>query len=480
MRSSIHCKMAGVAAGAMLCAAISGCANVYGLADYKDIGGTGSGINRFPSAQNTDAFGLKAISQTAAQNLPQGLFFDSRSGEIFGSPSASATGVYKLIVSVKDGASASSQTVYLLITPSTSNAGSVQPSTSAGAGKTMFYATALMQHILLEPNIPTAFAPIGAGGGTFPYTYSAANLPRGLSINSTNGVISGLASADAVVAEATVTIQDSSTPPQRQPVNLSIQVSMISAADANGALAPRVNASMLVIPAETPVLFRAVGVNDNNAQFSVSAVGAATPNDGAPASSDGGVIDRMYNQALVACMLFKNQQSQAIFASDEASSTGDLLLTALPTILLATQTKSSAGLIASALVTLFPTQIKTLLSDVPGLGSVGGLGGVTSSAKDFTLTRNYLDMVHTAFSTQQVESDLQDDAVKDTILEEYRVGLEQACVSPTGLQSAASGPLPLPSSLFGPSLSFSASLGGAGAQPSQTAATTAAPQAKTP
>jgi len=54
---------------------------------------------------------------------------------------------------------------------------------------------------------------VAATGGTSPYTYSASNLPNGLSINNTTGAVTGIPAASAVgTSTVTVEVRDSTQP----------------------------------------------------------------------------------------------------------------------------------------------------------------------------------------------------------------------------------------------------------------------------
>ena len=68
---------------------------------------------------------------------------------------------------------------------------------------------------------------VAATGGTTPYTYSAAGLPSGLSINSASGAITGTPAQSSIGnASVTIKVTDSTTPsPQSMASNLSIKIS---------------------------------------------------------------------------------------------------------------------------------------------------------------------------------------------------------------------------------------------------------------
>jgi Putative Ig domain len=79
-------------------------------------------------------------------------------------------------------------------------------------------------------------APVAASGGTAPYTYSATNLPGGLSISASTGMITGIPAQNSVgTASATVKVTDS-TQPSSQSASSSLSIS-ISPATSPAALA---------------------------------------------------------------------------------------------------------------------------------------------------------------------------------------------------------------------------------------------------
>src|SRR6202789_3943363 len=68
---------------------------------------------------------------------------------------------------------------------------------------------------------------MAASGGTTPYTYTAASLPGGLSINSATGAITGTPAQSSVgTASVTIKVTDSTQPsPQSAASNLNLKVS---------------------------------------------------------------------------------------------------------------------------------------------------------------------------------------------------------------------------------------------------------------
>jgi Putative Ig domain len=70
-------------------------------------------------------------------------------------------------------------------------------------------------------------SPVTASGGTTPYTFSASNLPSGLTINGSTGAITGIPAQSSIgTASAALKVTDSTTPsPQSATSNLSITIS---------------------------------------------------------------------------------------------------------------------------------------------------------------------------------------------------------------------------------------------------------------
>src|SRR5580698_4531751 len=73
-------------------------------------------------------------------------------------------------------------------------------------------------------------SPVAAAGGTTPYTFSAANLPGGLAINSATGAITGTPGS-AGTSSATIKVTDS-TQPSSQSTTSSLSITINPAASA--------------------------------------------------------------------------------------------------------------------------------------------------------------------------------------------------------------------------------------------------------
>jgi hypothetical protein len=100
---------------------------------------------------------------------------------------------------------------------------SKSPTTTVPAGNLTITTTSL-------PNGTAGIAyssPITASGGTPPYTYSASNLPSGLTINGTTGAITGTPAQSSIgTASAAIKVTDSTTPSSQSATsNLSITIS---------------------------------------------------------------------------------------------------------------------------------------------------------------------------------------------------------------------------------------------------------------
>ena len=159
----------------------------------------------------------------ASGQLPPGLSVDAATGIISGTPTAA--GNYSFAIKVTDASSlvqSATTTVSLpVITASTTpttltiNSSSL-PSGTIGSA----YSTALQ-----------------SSGGTAPYAWSfiSGNLPAGLSLNTSTGLISGTPTAVGT-ASFSVAVADSSSPAQSKSVTLSIVIAPVSLAITTSAL----------------------------------------------------------------------------------------------------------------------------------------------------------------------------------------------------------------------------------------------------
>ncbi len=129
-----------------------------------------------------------AVVQYLATGLPLGLSINSATGLISGTvlPGAAAAGPYLVTVSASDGASSASDSFWWVVS---------SPLTLSNLGTQVSLTGTTVSLALLGGN--------ANGGGM---AFSAADLPPGLSINTSTGVISGtLASADQGFYDVTVT-----------------------------------------------------------------------------------------------------------------------------------------------------------------------------------------------------------------------------------------------------------------------------------
>jgi hypothetical protein len=161
----------------------------------------------------------------ASGQLPAGLSLATSTGIISGTPTA--TGNYSFGVSVVDSSSAAQSataTVTLSVasapvtpTPLTITSSSL-PSSTVSSG----YSNSLQ-----------------ASGGTAPYTWSflSGNLPAGLSLNTSTGLISGTPTASGT-ANFTVAVADASSPAQTKSVTLSLVVAPSALTIASSSLPP--------------------------------------------------------------------------------------------------------------------------------------------------------------------------------------------------------------------------------------------------
>jgi len=73
-------------------------------------------------------------------------------------------------------------------------------------------------------------AAVAASGGTTPYTYNATNLPGGLSISASTGMITGIPAQNSVGTAATTVKVTDSTQPSSQSASSSLSISISPAA----------------------------------------------------------------------------------------------------------------------------------------------------------------------------------------------------------------------------------------------------------
>ena len=152
-------------------------------------------------------------------SLPAGLSLNANNGAISGVPTAA--GISNFTVQVTDSSSpAQAQSVAASISISPSALAITSTSLAAGQKGSTYSAT------------------LQAGGGTPNYTWSirSGSLPAGLSLNATNGVISGTPTT-AVTSNFTVQVADSGSPAQTQSAASSITINPSTLAITSASLA---------------------------------------------------------------------------------------------------------------------------------------------------------------------------------------------------------------------------------------------------
>jgi hypothetical protein len=132
----------------------------------------------------------------AATGLPPGLTLNTSTGLVSGTVPYTAAGTYTTVFSVTDGTSTAQRTITWTIT--NTNRAPVLTNPGAQTG---------LQGVALTLSLTAT----DADGQTL--TWSATNLPTGLTINASTGVISGTPSALGVFA-AVVTVSDGTASPQ--------------------------------------------------------------------------------------------------------------------------------------------------------------------------------------------------------------------------------------------------------------------------
>lgn len=133
-----------------------------------------------------------------ASGLPGGLSIDGSTGTITGTPAQNSVGTAPVAITVTDSNSTTPQsaTANLAITVAgASAAGSLSITASLPGGTSGVAYTGA----------------VTATGGTAPYTFSANNLPSGLSINSSTGAVTGTSNVVGTASVA-ITVTDSTTP----------------------------------------------------------------------------------------------------------------------------------------------------------------------------------------------------------------------------------------------------------------------------
>lgn len=139
----------------------------------------------------TGAGGSSPLSYGIAPALPAGLAFNTSSGAITGTPTATS-GATTYTVTVTDANSATATNTFSLTVNGAITATQAIASTTLTANHAI-----------------TPFTPVTGGGGTAPLAYSVSpTLPAGLSLNTANGSISGTPTVTIAATTFTVTVTD--------------------------------------------------------------------------------------------------------------------------------------------------------------------------------------------------------------------------------------------------------------------------------
>ena len=153
----------------------------------------------------TGAGGTSPLSCGIAPALPAGLSFNTSTGAITGTPSATS-GAATYTVTVTDANSATATNTFSLAINGAVTA------TQAIASK-----------VLTANQAATAFTPVTGGGGTAPLAFSVSPaLPTGLTINAWNGSITGTPTATSGAATYTVTVTDAAGATATNTFNLTV------------------------------------------------------------------------------------------------------------------------------------------------------------------------------------------------------------------------------------------------------------------
>jgi len=392
-------------------AALGGCAST-GFERLSSIGGDG-GNDIFHGdlfhGNRSDYLGLGAAGDIQDGALPAGLLFDRATGQVVGAAAAPFPPTqFKVMVS--DGVTKTSPQTFVL-------SAVAPPSTSA------LTTTPVLSGITLTQNVPTVITPVSASGGKSPLklALTGGTLPAGLVFFDSSGQISGTPSAVLAPTLFTITVTDSTTPAAATG-SVQFQLAVIAAPTA-GAL----TAQPAIIPSMTLTQYQTVEFRP------IIGGGGAGPVTYSLAATPADILDRMYDQAQVSCLYYKNEENNFAFIGDEGFNAVSFALAATAPVLIAARTRAGTATAISAVVALFPTQVKSLVGDVTGIH-----GG--SETKDYTTTKNLIDTVHNIYTASaSVQADLANGspATIQWVQKQYRLGLEQACLSASGITSPA-------------------------------------------
>ncbi|HYV96980.1 MAG TPA: dockerin type I repeat-containing protein [Gemmatimonadaceae bacterium] len=165
--------------------------------------------------------------------LPTGLSFDTSTGQVSGTPTATlATTTFT--VTVTDAAAATSSKTFQLTVNAGLTTTQAVPSTTGDNGRAI-----------------TTFTPVTASGGTTPYTFalSGGALPTGMSFSTTTGAVSGTPTSNLATTTFTVTVTDNVAATSAKTFQLTVNPALATT-QAVPATSGTVN---IAIPSFTPV-----------------------------------------------------------------------------------------------------------------------------------------------------------------------------------------------------------------------------------
>ncbi len=269
-----------------------------------------------------------------------------------------------------------------------------QPSTNTSPSNTL----AITTTSLAAGTVGAAYnSPVAAAGGATPYTYSATNLPGGLSINSATGAITGTPSQSSVGTESvTIKVTDSTTPsPESAASNLSIKISPAKLAVTTASLpggatgSPYPSTTLQASGGVTPYIWVLASGSSLPAGLNLSTAGVLS---GTPAAGSGGPYSLTF---VVTDASTPAQTAQATLtlsiSSVSSGSTLTLTTTTLPNATL--NTAYSASLTAAGGVTPYTFSLVSGTSLPTGLtlSSAGAISGTPTTAGSTTFSVQVVD-----------------------------------------------------------------------------------------
>ncbi len=158
----------------------------------------------------TGAGGTSPLTYGIAPALPAGLSFNTSTGAITGTPTATS-GATTYTVTVTDANSAAATNTFSLSVNSSVTA------TQAVASK------------ILTANQAISFTPVTGSGGTAPRTFSVApTLPAGLSLDTSTGAITGTPTATSGATTYTVTVTDANSATASNTFSLTVNGAVVA------------------------------------------------------------------------------------------------------------------------------------------------------------------------------------------------------------------------------------------------------------